>query len=195
MTSEKSIMTLREFLKRTYGRLNILINNAGIIAKGDAPGLEVDMETVRVKLETNALGPLHLSQALVPMLQSSKPARIVNISSGMGAFSEMEGDYAAYRISKTALNAVTAILAAELRDRIAVNAACPGWVKTDMGGRNAERDEPAPPCAHASARAREKSLKNFGLVPLRRRYVQRRRALAVIMPIMPTSELVWLVRQ
>jgi NAD(P)-dependent dehydrogenase (short-subunit alcohol dehydrogenase family) len=52
----------------------------------------------------------------------------------------MEGDYAAYRISKTALNAVTAILAAELRDVAAVNAACPGWVKTDMGRPNAERD-------------------------------------------------------
>jgi NAD(P)-dependent dehydrogenase (short-subunit alcohol dehydrogenase family) len=86
------------------------------------------VETVRATLETNALGPLNLSQALVPLLQRSKHARIVNISSGMGAFSEMEGDYAAYRISKTALNAVTAILAAELRDRIAVNAACPGWV-------------------------------------------------------------------
>jgi NAD(P)-dependent dehydrogenase (short-subunit alcohol dehydrogenase family) len=91
------------------------------------------METVRVTLETNALGPLHLSQALAPLLRRSKHARIVNISSGMGAFSEMEGDHAAYRISKTALNAVTAILAAELRDRIAVNAACPGWVRTDMG--------------------------------------------------------------
>jgi NAD(P)-dependent dehydrogenase (short-subunit alcohol dehydrogenase family) len=131
VTSRKSIVALREFLKRTFGRINVLINNAGIIANGDASGREVDMETVRVTLETNALGPLHLSQALVPLLQRSKDARIVNISSGMGAFSEMEGDYAAYRISKTALNAVTAILAAELRDRIAVNAACPGWVRTE----------------------------------------------------------------
>jgi NAD(P)-dependent dehydrogenase (short-subunit alcohol dehydrogenase family) len=64
----------------------------------------------------------------------------VNISSGMGAFSEMDGDYAAYRLSKTALNAITAILAAELRGRVAVNAACPGWVRTDMGGRSADRD-------------------------------------------------------
>ena len=140
VTSSKSIAALSDFLKRTYGRINVLINNAGIIANGDASGLEVDIETVRVTLETNALGPLHLSQALVPLLQRSKDARIVNISSGMGAFSEMERDYAAYRISKTALNAVTAILAAELRDRVSVNAACPGWVRTDMGGRSAERD-------------------------------------------------------
>jgi len=140
VTSSKSIVALREFLQRAYGRINVLINNAGIIANGDAPGLEVDMETVRVTLETNALGPLHLSQALVPLLQRSKDARIVNISSGMGAFSEMEADYAAHRISKTALNAVTAILAAELRDKVAVNAACPGWVRTDMGAGSAERD-------------------------------------------------------
>ena len=64
----------------------------------------------------------------------------MNISSGMGVFSEMGGDYAAYRISKTALNAVTAILAAELREKIAVNAACPAWVRTDMGGRSADRE-------------------------------------------------------
>jgi NAD(P)-dependent dehydrogenase (short-subunit alcohol dehydrogenase family) len=140
VTSGKSIVDLREFLKRTYGRLDVLINNAGIIATGDAPGLKVNMETVRVTLETNAIGAFHLSQALAPLLRRSKRARIVNMSSGMGAFSEMEGDYAAYRISKTALNAVTAILAAELRDRIAVNAVCPGWVRTDMGGRSAERD-------------------------------------------------------
>jgi NAD(P)-dependent dehydrogenase (short-subunit alcohol dehydrogenase family) len=140
VTLTKSIIALREFLKRTYGRIDVLINNAGIIAKGDAPGLEVDMETVRVTLEANALGPLHLSQALVPLLQRGKHGRIVNISSGMGAFSEMDDDNAAYRISKTALNAITAILAAGLRRRIAVNAACPGWVRTDMGGRSAERD-------------------------------------------------------
>jgi NAD(P)-dependent dehydrogenase (short-subunit alcohol dehydrogenase family) len=127
-------------IKRTYGRLDILINNAGIIAKGDAPGLTVDLEAIRATLETNTLGPLHLSQILVPLLRRSKSARIVNLSSGMGALSEMEGDDAAYRISKTALNAMTAILAAELRDVVAVNAACPGWVKTDMGGPNADRD-------------------------------------------------------
>jgi len=75
VTSGKSIVALREFLKRTYGRLDVLINNAGIIASGDAPGLNVDMEAARVTLETNAPGPFHLSP-------SSKRARIVNISSG-----------------------------------------------------------------------------------------------------------------
>jgi NAD(P)-dependent dehydrogenase (short-subunit alcohol dehydrogenase family) len=64
VTSRKSIVALREFLKRTFGRINVLINNAGIIANGDASGREVDMETVRVTLKTNALGPLHLSQDL-----------------------------------------------------------------------------------------------------------------------------------
>jgi NAD(P)-dependent dehydrogenase (short-subunit alcohol dehydrogenase family) len=77
VTSRNSISALRDFLKRNYG-LNVLINNAGIIANSDASGLEVDMET-SASLETNALGPLHLSQALVPLLQLSKDARIVNI--------------------------------------------------------------------------------------------------------------------
>jgi NAD(P)-dependent dehydrogenase (short-subunit alcohol dehydrogenase family) len=138
--SPQDILALRNFLKQTYGRLDILINNAGIIDKSDTHALDVDTSTVRATLETNALGPFLLSQVLVPLLQRSKRARIVNLSSGMGAFSEMEGDYAAYRLSKTALNAITAMLAAELRGRIAVNAVCPGWVKTNMGGRNAERD-------------------------------------------------------
>jgi NAD(P)-dependent dehydrogenase (short-subunit alcohol dehydrogenase family) len=62
------------------------------------------------------------------------------MSSGMGALSDMEGGYAAYRISKAALNAVTGFLAAEFRGAVAVNSMCPGWVKTDMGGANAERD-------------------------------------------------------
>lgn len=108
VTSRKSIVALGEFLKRTYGQLNVLINNAGIIGKSDASGLKVNMETVRVTLETNALGPLHLSQTLVPLLQRNKHARIVNISSGMGAFSEMEGDYAAYLFDEGLIDSKTA---------------------------------------------------------------------------------------
>ena len=118
----------------------MLINNAGIFSKQDSAGLEVKLETVRTTLETNTLAPLRLVQMLAPLLKRSPAGRIINVSSGMGALSDMEGGYAAYRMSKTALNAVTRILAAELRGAVAVNSVCPGWVKTDMGGPNAERE-------------------------------------------------------
>jgi NAD(P)-dependent dehydrogenase (short-subunit alcohol dehydrogenase family) len=131
---------LRDFLQRTFGRLDALINNAGIIDDKDTAGLEVNLPTLRTTLETNTFAPLHLSQTLAPLLKGSQRGRIVNVSSGIGALSDMGGGYAAYRISKAALNAVTGILAAELRGAIAVNSVCPGWVKTDMGGPNAERD-------------------------------------------------------
>jgi NAD(P)-dependent dehydrogenase (short-subunit alcohol dehydrogenase family) len=140
ITKSESIATLHDFLERSFGRLDVLINNAGIITKDEAAGLKVKLTAVRDTLETNALAPLHLSQTLVPLLKRGRNARIVNISSGMGQLSDMEGGYAAYRISKTALNAITRILAAELHGAVAVNSVCPGWVKTDMGGANAERD-------------------------------------------------------
>jgi NAD(P)-dependent dehydrogenase (short-subunit alcohol dehydrogenase family) len=140
VTDAHSISALREYLEKTFGRLDVLINNAGIIADAEASGLDVKPVTVRATLETNTLAPLFLSQALVPLLKRSQAGRIVNLSSGMGALSGMGGDHAAYRLSKASLNAVTGILAAELRGAIAVNSMCPGWVRTDMGGPNAERD-------------------------------------------------------
>jgi NAD(P)-dependent dehydrogenase (short-subunit alcohol dehydrogenase family) len=140
VTDGKSIAALGDFLNDSYGHVDVLINNAGIIAKGDAPALKVGLAAVRETLETNALGPLHLAQTLVPLLKKGTSPRIVNMSSGMGALTDNDGGYAAYRMSKTAINAATAILAAELRGGIAVNAVCPGWVRTDMGGRHATRD-------------------------------------------------------
>jgi NAD(P)-dependent dehydrogenase (short-subunit alcohol dehydrogenase family) len=77
---------------------------------------------------------------LVPLMRRNGYGRIVNVSSGMGQLSEMDGGYPGYRISKTALNAVTVILARELEgSNIKVNSVCPGWVRTDMGGDNAPR--------------------------------------------------------
>jgi NAD(P)-dependent dehydrogenase (short-subunit alcohol dehydrogenase family) len=140
VTSSESAKKLRDFLESTFGQVDVLINNAGIISEAEASGLEVNAAIVRTTFETNTLGPLQLSQTLLPLLKRSRAARIVNMSSGMGALSDMGGGYAAYRISKAALNAVTGILAAELRGAIAVNSMCPGWVRTDMGGANAERD-------------------------------------------------------
>jgi NAD(P)-dependent dehydrogenase (short-subunit alcohol dehydrogenase family) len=115
VTDDKSIAALHDFLQDTYGHVDVLINNAGIIAKGDAPALKVELAAVRETLETNALGPLHLAQTLVPLLKKGTSPRIVNMSSGMGALTDNDGGYAAYRMSKTAINAVTAILSAERR--------------------------------------------------------------------------------
>ena len=140
VTCAQSIQSLYAFLERDLGGLDVLINNAGILPDDDANGLEVKLATVRAALETNTLAPLQIAQVLAPLLRRSRDGRIINVSSGMGALSDMGGDHAAYRISKTALNAVTAILAAELRGSVAVNSMCPGWVRTDMGGPNAERD-------------------------------------------------------
>jgi NAD(P)-dependent dehydrogenase (short-subunit alcohol dehydrogenase family) len=140
VTDGKSIAALRDFLKERYGHLDVLINNAGIIAKGEDDALKVDLATVRTTLETNTLGPLHLAQELAPLLKRSKSGRIINISSGMGELNDNSGGSAAYRLSKTALNAVTAALAAELRGTVAVNSVCPGWVRTDMGGPHADLD-------------------------------------------------------
>ena len=140
VTEGDSIAALRDFLQNAFGRLDVLINNAGIITEGEAPALKVGLPTVRATLETNALGPLQLVQALAPLLRRGATPRIVNMSSGMGALAHNDGGYAAYRISKTALNADSVTLAAELRGAVAVNAVCPGWVRTDMGGRHADRD-------------------------------------------------------
>src|SRR5215467_10601442 len=125
VTDEASLRALRDHLAAQFGRLDVLVNNAGMIADTDAGGLDVSLATVRETLETNTLAPLRMAQMLLPLLQQSRAGRIVNMSSGMGALSEMAGGDAAYRISKAA--------------GIAVNAMCPGWVKTDMGSAHAER--------------------------------------------------------
>jgi NAD(P)-dependent dehydrogenase (short-subunit alcohol dehydrogenase family) len=140
VTDDKSIAALHDFLKNRYGHLDVLINNAGIIAKGEDDALKVSLATVRATLETNTLGPLHLAQELAPLLKRGKSGRVINMSSGMGELNDNSGGSAAYRLSKTALNAVTATLAAELRGTIAVNSVCPGWVRTDMGGPHANLD-------------------------------------------------------
>lgn len=142
VTDPTCIAEAAEHLRSCYGKLDILVNNAGILpdADSEASGLTVSPDVVRRVFETNTLGPLQVSQAMIPLLRLSPAGRIINISSGMGSLSDMDGGYPAYRISKTALNAVTRILAGELANtNITVNSVCPGWVKTDMGGPNAER--------------------------------------------------------
>lgn len=141
VTDSQSIQALAEFLQRQFGRLDILVNNAGVYP--DAPDSNISnisLDIVQKAMETNVYGPLQVSQALIPLMQLHNNGRIINVSSGMGQLSEMQGGAVAYRLSKTALNALTKILAAELESTgITVNSVCPGWVKTDMGGENAPR--------------------------------------------------------
>jgi NAD(P)-dependent dehydrogenase (short-subunit alcohol dehydrogenase family) len=128
----------REF-SNIENHLDVLVNNAGIIADGDNAILEINDDVFRKTLETNTLGPLRVTRAFVPLLRKSKSPRVINVSSGGGQLSDGADGWApAYCISKTALNGVTVQLAAVL-PKFAVNSMCPGWVRTEMGGENASR--------------------------------------------------------
>jgi NAD(P)-dependent dehydrogenase (short-subunit alcohol dehydrogenase family) len=128
----------REFCK-TADHLDVLVNNAGIIADGDDGILEIRDELIRKTLETNTLGALRVARAFMPLLRKSKAPRVINVSSGGGQLTGgADGWSPGYCISKTALNGVTSQLAAAL-PKFAVNSVCPGWVRTDMGGQGAAR--------------------------------------------------------
>lgn len=140
VTDAQSVGRLQDSVRQEHGRLDILVNNAGVYQDNGGGALEMELDTIRRTMETNAYGPLLLCQALVPLMKRHGYGRIVNISSGMGQLSDMGSGRLAYRMSKTALNAVTRVVAAELEGtNILVNSMCPGWVRTDMGGSSAPR--------------------------------------------------------
>jgi NAD(P)-dependent dehydrogenase (short-subunit alcohol dehydrogenase family) len=119
------------------GSLDVLVNNAGVYGDPSGAG-NYDLAAAHRLFETNVFGPWRLLQAALPLLRRSPSPRIVNVSSGGGQLSDMGTGYAAYRLSKTALNALTRTVAAELPE-VSVNSICPGWVRTDMGGPTATR--------------------------------------------------------
>jgi NAD(P)-dependent dehydrogenase (short-subunit alcohol dehydrogenase family) len=141
VTDEASVAALRGWLEQRFGRVDVLINNAGVAEDRYSTSLlEMPLDTLRTTLETNLFGVLRVTQALLPLMRFSRAGRVVNLSSGMGQLADMGAGSPAYRISKTALNAVTRILAAELADGpIKVNSVCPGWCRTDLGGDRAPR--------------------------------------------------------
>lgn len=147
VTDASAVAALAARLRREFGRADILVNNAGVLLEPKdfavpqgASVLVVDPEIVALTYACNALAPLRLIQAVVPLMRDQGWGRIVNVSSSMGQLAEMGGFWPGYRMSKAALNALTRLTANELEsDRIKVNAVCPGWCRTAMGGQDAPR--------------------------------------------------------
>jgi len=141
-----SIMAAVGRMNDTFGRLDVLVNNAGIEIDAETGVLELPLGILQKTLTTNAFGPLLLSQGCVPIMNRHRYGRIVNISSTLGSLTDIvnpesnnvEVQSSSYRLSKIVLNGITALLAKELRGKnILVNAVCPGWVRTDLGGPRA----------------------------------------------------------
>ncbi len=146
VTKSGSVRDLALYLRKRYGRLDVLVNNAGIMLDKFENGepvmsiLDCELDNVRATMETNVYGSLSMIKELLPLMKENHYGRIVNVSSGLGQMSEMGAGYAGYRLSKAALNALTCMVADEVTsENIIVNACCPGWVRTDMGGKHAAR--------------------------------------------------------
>ncbi|HEX9450944.1 MAG TPA: SDR family oxidoreductase [Burkholderiales bacterium] len=141
VTRQVSATALGRYLVKEHGRLDVLVNNAGIlIDSGSTSVLDEKEDLFHATLETNFFGALRLVQAVVPLMRKHGYGRVVNLSSGLGQLEDMGDGNAAYRTSKTMLNALTRMVATATADEnILVNSICPGWVRTDMGGPTASR--------------------------------------------------------
>ncbi len=140
VTSAESVRAFVRALREDPGRADVLVNNAGIFIDGETPALQADIDVVRRTLETNLYGPWLLCQQIIPLMLQNGYGRIVNLSSGMGQLSDMNGGHAGYRLSKAGINVMTRVLADELKGtNVLINSVCPGWVRTDMGGKEAPR--------------------------------------------------------
>jgi NAD(P)-dependent dehydrogenase (short-subunit alcohol dehydrogenase family) len=135
VTGDDSVAAMADWVNGRLGRTDVLVNNAAIHYDSWQRGDAADLGVVTEALQTNLVGAWRTTLALLPLLRRSPRPRIVNVSSEGGSVSEMTGGTPAYSVSKAALNALTRVLADELRtDGILVNAVCPGWTATDMGG-------------------------------------------------------------
>lgn len=144
VTSDLSVSAAAEAIEKATGRLDVLVNNAGVsgdTARGAQSPTTLDLDVVRAVLDTNVYGAVRVTNAVLPMLRRSESPRIVNMSSNMGSITLQTGPVmAAYTASKSMLNSITALYARELADTpIMINAACPGYVATDFTGRSGTR--------------------------------------------------------
>jgi len=133
VSKQESVDRFAEFVKKEYGRCDILVNNAGVGSDLGVPFMESSIETIKEITETNTYGVLRMIKAFYPMMKVNNYGRIVNVSSGAGQLSDMNGKSVGYRLSKVSLNALTKIVADESKGtNILINATCPGFVDTDM---------------------------------------------------------------
>ncbi|MFA5117293.1 MAG: SDR family NAD(P)-dependent oxidoreductase [Candidatus Omnitrophota bacterium] len=164
LLNDNDIRALKSFIVRKIGRVDILINNAGVMLDSgrskiegllsrrireipkrsgfsQGPGiLEVNLDIVRATLEINTLGALKMCQAFLPLMMKAGYGRVVNVSSSLGQLNDMtdEDKVPAYQMSKTALNSLTRMAASAAGGyNVAVNSVCPGWTRTDIGGMSA----------------------------------------------------------
>lgn len=136
----ESIAAAQRDVHQRFGGIDVLVNNAAILVSEDAGVLDTPIADVRRTLETNVIGAAAVSQAFVPGMISRRYGRVVNVSSRAGQLSSMNSYAPAYSLSKAALNALTRQLAAATAGTgVLVNSACPGWVRTGMGGYHAPR--------------------------------------------------------
>ncbi|HUQ56991.1 SDR family oxidoreductase [Lentzea sp.] len=144
VTSDDSVAVAAKTVEQTAGRLDVLVNNAGIAGSSDGGAQNpstLDLDVVRTVLDTNVFGVVRVTNAMLPLLRRAESPRIVNISSNMGSLTLQTGpQLAAYATSKSMLNSITAQYARELAGtNVIVNAACPGYVATDFTGFNSPR--------------------------------------------------------
>jgi NAD(P)-dependent dehydrogenase (short-subunit alcohol dehydrogenase family) len=147
VTDAAAVDALAAHVRTTYGRLDVLVNNAGAILDPHDPSdpkpssfFDSDLDAIRQSFALNTMGAVLTCRALVPIMRENGYGRVVNVSTGMAALNDMGAGFPGYRMSKTALNALTRLLGVELASSgIKVNAVCPGHVMTDMGGKSATR--------------------------------------------------------
>lgn len=145
VTSTASINNCVEEIISKHGRIDVLVNNAGVYPDdtrllGETSMLDIDPDLFSLAMKVNVEGPLRLIWKILPFMKKHNFGRIVNVSSGMGRLEDFDRQAPFYRISKSALNSLTVIVSKEVKDyNVLVNSVCPGWVNTDMGGQNAPR--------------------------------------------------------
>ena len=141
LDAPESAIMAAETTRGRFGKLDLLINNAGSASQGDGPPSKVDLGAVKQSMQTNFIGTVAVTQAMIPLLQAAGKAQIINVSSELGSISQQtnpDWKYApvkvlAYCASKAALNMLSVQLAYEFRDgRIAVNSINPGYTATDL---------------------------------------------------------------